>query len=212
MDKDKRFKKILEGLYQELLKANLHFKLFWALYTAPKDIANIRNVYLTFFVFTMRSHNDRFCLAVHNAVKPDKNTANFTKLFNYIRSNKKLQSIFDRQEIEKMEAKIQSHQSLINRIKVVRDQYIAHNQLTKNHLQENTTYEYEEGKNLLKDLNDILEKVSLKYNHSGYWRNSSGLFDVSPSLNVEDMLRHLTEYRKDQIKRTREAVKHAQTI
>jgi hypothetical protein len=212
MDKDKRFKKILEGLYQELLKANLHFKLFWALYTAPKDIANIRNVYLTFFVFTMRGHNDRFCLAVHNAVKPDKNTANFTKLFNYIRSNKKLQSIFDRQEIEKMEAKIQSHQSLINRIKVVRDQYIAHNQLTKNHLKEDTTYKYEEGKNLLKDLNDILEKVSLKYNHSGYWRNSSGLFDVSPSLNVEDMLRHLTEYRKDQIKRTREAIKHAQAI
>jgi hypothetical protein len=207
MDKDKRFEKILEGLYQELLKANLHFKLFWALYTAPKDIANIRNVYLTFFVFTMRSHNDRFCLAVHNAVKPDKNTANFTKLFNYIRSNKKLQSIFDRQETEKMEAKIQSHQSLINRIKVVRDQYIAHNQLTKNHLQENTTYEYEEGKNLLKDLNDILEKVSLKYDHSGYWRNSSGLFDVSPSLNVEDMLRHLTEYRKDQITKRRQGAK-----
>jgi len=204
MEKDKRFEKIREGLYQELLKANWHFKIFWALYAAPKDIANIKNVYLTFFVLTMRSHNDRFCLAVHNAVKPDKKTANFTKLFNYIRGNQKLHGIFDLREIEEMEATIESHTSLTERIGVVRDQYIAHNQLTRKHLAEETTYQYEEGKSLLIDLNNILQKVSRKYDNKGYWRDSSDLLDVSPSLNVEDMLRHLTEYRNEQIKKRRQ--------
>jgi len=206
MANDKRFEKIREGLYQELLKANLHFKIFWALYTAPKDIANIRNVYLTFFVSTMRSHNDRFCLAVHNAVKPDKDTANFTKLFSYIKSNKNLQTIFDLKEIEEMEAKIQSHSSLIKRIATIRNQYIAHNQLTKKHLAEETSYKYEEGKRLLINLNNILQKVSRKYDNSGYWHDEENLLDVSPSLNVEDMLRHLTEYRNERIEKRRQGV------
>ena len=204
MADDKRFEKIREGLYQELLKANLHFKIFWAVYTAPKDIANIRNVYLTFFVSTMRSHNDRFCLAVHNAVKSDKNAANFTKLFNYIKSNKNLQKIFDLKEIEEMEATIQSHSSLIKRIATARNQYIAHNQLTKKHLAEETTYKYEEGKGLLINLNNILQKVSRKYDNSGYWHDEENLLDVSPGLNVEDMLRHLTEYRNERIKKRRQ--------
>ena len=209
MERDGKFEKIREGLYQELLKANLHFKIFWAVYAAPKDIANIRNVYLAFFVLTMRSHNDRFCIAVHNAVKPDKDTANFTKLFNYIRGNKNLQSISNLEEIEEMEATIKSHTSLTERIAIVRNQYVAHNQLTKKHLAEDTSYKYEEGKRLLIDLNNILQKVSRKYDNSGYWHDEETLLDVNPSLNVEDMLRHLTEYRNDQIKRRREGVKQA---
>ena len=204
MVNDKRFEKIRQGVYQELLKANLHFKIFWALYTAPKDIANIRNVYLTFFVSTMRSHNACFCLAVHNAVEPDKKTANFTKLFNYIKSNKDLQNIFDLKEIEEMGTTILSHLSLIRRIATVRNQYLAHNQLTKKHLAEETTYKYEEGKRLLIDLNNILEKVSRKYDRILYWTDNNDLLDVSPSLNVEDMLRHLTEYRNEQIKKRRQ--------
>ena len=211
MGKDKKFEKIREGLYQELLKANLHFKIFWSLYAAPKDIANIRNVYLSFLVLTMRSHNDRFCIAVHNAVKPSKDTANFTKLFNYIKSNKNLQKIFDLKEIEEMEATIQSHKNLTNRIKTVRDQYIAHNQLTKKHLAEETTYKYEEGKRLLIDLNNILEKVSRNYDDIGYWHDEENLLDVIPSPNVEDMLHNLTEYRNDQRKRTRDALKQTRT-
>lgn len=205
MANDKRFEKIREGLYQELLTANMHFKIFWSLYTAPKDIANIRNVYLTFFVLTMRSHNDRFCIAVHNAVKPDKDTANFTKLFNYIRNNKGISKIFDLKEIGKMEAIIKSHRGLIDRIKVIRDQYIAHNQLDKKHLEGEATYTYGEGKKLLEDLNKILEDLSRKYDGRLYWTDNTGLLDVSPSLNVEDVLRHLTEYRNDQRKRSREA-------
>ena len=102
MGKDEKFEKIREGLYQELIKANMHFKIFWAVYAAPKDIANIRNVYLTFFVLIMRSHNDRFCIAVHNTVKLDKKTANFTKLFNYIISNENLHNIFDLKEIDQI--------------------------------------------------------------------------------------------------------------
>ena len=205
MANDKRFEKIREGLYQELLKANRHFKIFWALYTTPKDIANIRNVYLTFFVSTMRSHNDRFCIAVHNAVKPDKDTANFTKLFNYIRSNQNLQNVFDLQEIEKMESTIKSHAPLIKRIAIIRNQYIAHNQLTKKHLAEETTYEYEEGKRLLIDLNHILEGISRRYDGKLFWMDDdNGLLEVSPSLNVEDMLRHLTEYRNERIMKRRQ--------
>ena len=142
MVKDEKFEKIREGLYQELLKANLHFKIFWAVYTAPNDIANIRNVYLTFFVLTMRSHNDRFCIAVHNAVKPNKNTANFTKLFNYIRSNQNLQNIFDLEDVEKMEVTIKSHALPIKRIEIIRKQYVAHNPLTKTHLTTSTTSNY----------------------------------------------------------------------
>jgi len=199
MAKDKRFEKIREGLYQELLKANLHFKTYWAVHAAPADIANIRNVYLTFFVLTMRSHNERFCLAVHNVVKSDKDTANFTKLFNYIKSNQKTQAIFDLKEIEEMESTIKSHESLIKRIAIVRNQYIAHNQLTKKHLAEETTYKYEEGKRLLVDLNDILQKVSRKYDRRGYWHDEENLLDANPRLNVEDMLRHLTEYRNEYI-------------
>ena len=209
MGKDEKFEKIREGLYQELLKANLHFKIFWAFYAAPKDVANIRNVYLTFFVLTMRSHNDRFCIAVHNAVKPDKETANFTKLFDYIRSNKDLQNLFDLKEIEEMEATIKSHTSLIRRIAIVRNQYVAHNQLTKKHLAEESTYKYEEGKRLLLDLNDILQKVSRKYDRSGYWRDKENLLDANPGLNVENMLRDLTQYRIDQRKRAREALEQA---
>jgi len=202
--KDKKFETIREGLYQELLKANLHFKIFWAVYTAPKEIANIRNVYLTFFVLTMKSHNDRFCIAVHNAVKPNKDTANFRKLFNYIRCSQNLQNIFDLEDIEKMEATLKSHAPLIKRIAIIRNQYVAHNQLTKNHLAEETTYKYGEGKRLLIDLNNILQKVSRKYDNNFYWSDSSDLLDVSPSLNVEDMLRHLTDYRNEQIKKRRQ--------
>jgi len=206
MGKDEKFEKIREGLYQELIKANMHFKIFWAVYAAPKDIANIRNVYLTFFVLIMRSHNDRFCIAVHNTVKLDKKTANFTKLFNYIISNENLHNIFDLKEIDQMEATIQSHKDIIDRIKIIRDQYVAHNQLEPKHLKRKITYTYEEGVKLLGDLNNILQKLSRKYDHGGYWRDNNDLLDVSPSLNVEDMLRYLTDYRNAQTKKRRQGV------
>jgi hypothetical protein len=200
--KDKRFEQIREGIYQELLKANQHFKIYWDIRLASEDIAKVRNVYLTFFYYTMWGNNDRFCLAICNVTKPDEDTANFQKLFNYIKSNNYL-SIFEKNEIDQMKTTIQSHKNLINRIKIVRDQYIAHNQLTKKHLDGETTYKHEEGKRLLIDLNNILQKVSRKYDHKGYWRDGSDLLDVSPSLNVEDMLRHLTEYRNEQITKRR---------
>jgi hypothetical protein len=195
--KDKRFEEIREGLYKELLNANLHFKIYWAIYNAPKDIKNIRNVYISFFYFTMRGHNDRFCLGIYNVVKPDADTANFIKLFNYIRSSKELSKIIDLGEIDEMGATIQSHQETIEKIKVIRDQYVAHNQLTDKHLDEGPSYKYEEGKRLLIDLNNILQKVSRQYDHKGYWRDNNDLLDITPGLNVEDMLRHLTEYRNE---------------
>ena len=211
MIKDEKFEKLLEGIYQELLNANMHFRIFWTTYAAPSDIANIRNVYLTFFVFTMRSHNDRFCIAVHNVIKSNKHTSNFTKVFNYIKSNKNMQSIFSLREIEEMESTIKSHSCLIKRIAVIRNQYIAHNQLTKKHLKEDTNYKYEEGKALLIDLNSILQKISHKYGNKGYWVDNLNLLDVSPKLNLEDMLQDLTEHRNDQIKRTREIIKQTRT-
>lgn len=200
--KDERFEEIREGIQQELLKANLHFKICWDIRLASKDIAKVRNVYLTFFYYTMQGNNDRFCLAIYNVIKPDDDTANFQKLFNYIRNNNYL-SIFQKNEIDEMESTIQSHKNLISRIKIIRDQYIAHTQLNKKHLEGEATYKYEEGKSLLKDLNGILDKLSYKYDNSRYRHDNSGLLDVSPSLNVEDMLRHLTEHRSELIKRIR---------
>ncbi len=108
-----------------------------------------------------------------------------------------------------MEATIKSHTSLIRRIAIVRNQYVAHNQLTKKHFAEETTYKYEEGKRLLLDLNDILQKLSRKYDRSGFWRDKENLLDANPGLNVEDMLRDLTQYRIDQRKRAREALEQA---
>lgn len=198
--RDRRFEQIREGIYQELLKANQHFKIYWDIRLASEDIAKVRNVYLTFFYYTMWGNNDRFCLAIYNVTKPDEDTANFQKLLNYIRSNNYL-SIFEKNEIDQMKTIIQSHKNLIDRIKIVRDQYIAHNQLEKKHLQEETAYKYEEGKKLLRDLNIILNNLSRKYDNSGYWHDNEDLFDVNPSLNIKDMLHHLTEYRSEQRQR-----------
>jgi len=204
--KDARFEKIREGLYQELLNANMHFKTFWALFKAPVETARIRKVYITFFVLTMRSHNERFYIAVHNVIKPDKDTANFEKLFNYIKSNQKTLNILDLKEIEGMKSTIQSHETLIGKIASIRDQYIAHNQIKEKHLYEQPLYDYDEGKRLLIDLNNILEKVSIKYDGLSYWHDEENLLNAIPSLNVEDMLRHLTEYRSEQIKKRRQGV------
>lgn len=201
--KDERFEKIRRGLYEELLKANLHFKIFWAIHTASKDIADIRNAYLSFFVLTMRSHNDRFCIAIHNIVNHKKDTANFTKLFDYIKSTPNLQNIFDLKKIDEMDNTIRSYAHLTKRIAVIRDQYIAHNQLTKKHLSGETTYTYEEGKNLLLDMNNILEEISKKYDGSLYWTDNTGLMEVSPCINVENMLRNLTEFKKAKLIRRR---------
>ena len=193
MDKDERFEELRKGIFQELLKANQHFKICWGIRLASEDIARATRVHMTFFYYTMWGNNDRFCLGIYNVVKRDDDTANFQKLFNYIRSNNYL-SIFKKNEINQMEATIQSHKNLIDRIKIIRDQYVAHNQLEKKHLKEDTTYTYEEGKRLLEDLNNILNNLSYKYDNSSYWIDDTGLLHVNPSLNVEYVLRSLTEH------------------
>lgn len=198
--KDEKFEQIREGIRQELLKANQHFKICWDIKRASEDIYKAIDVYLSFFYYTIWANNDRFCLGIYNVVKPDDDTANFIKLFNYIKSNKDLMKIFNRKEINEMEAIIQSHVGLIDKIKVIRDQYIAHNQLEKKHLKGEATYTYEEGKKLLCDLNKMLNTLSIKYDNNRY------SWDTSPRLNVEDMLRHLTEYRNERIKKRRQGV------
>jgi len=203
MVRDKRFERIREGIYQELLKANQHFKICWGIRRASQDIARAIRVHLAFFHFTMWSNNDRFCLGVYNVVKPDDDTANFTKLFNYVRSSRHLSALLleEKQDIREMEQKIESHRELIDRIKVIRDQYVAHIQLTRKHLEGAATYTYEEGKTLLVDLNDILRNVSRAYDRNLYWRDGDGLLDVSPSVNVDYVLRSLTERYEDGIRR-----------
>ena len=196
---DTRFEEIRERLYKELLKANLHYKIFWSLRTAPREIANIRNVYLSFFVMTMRSHHEIFCVSLHNVVKYDPDTANFQKIFNYIKNNQTLQNVFDLEKIGEMESTINSHKSLIERIAIARNQYIAHNKIKKKNLSEQTNYKYKEGKKLLNDLNNILDEVSIKYDSKGYCKDDNDFLDVSPSLNIEEMLQDLTEYSKEQI-------------
>ena len=102
-----------------------------------------------------------------------------------------------------MDNTIRSYAHLTKRIAVIRDQYIAHNQLTKKHLSGETTYTYEEGKNLLLDMNNILEEISKKYDGSLYWTDNTGLMEVSPCINVENMLRNLTEFKKAKLIRRR---------
>jgi hypothetical protein len=200
--KDKRFEKIREGLYQELLKANLHFKVFWSIREASDDIAKATRVHRSFFYYTMWANSDRFCLAINNILKHYKNTYNFHKLFNYARSHPELSALFSEEEINEMEETINSHQDLIQRLRKVRDKYIAHKEIIPEHLKEEITYEQEEGKELLVDLNNILEKVSHKYDQTLYWRDNTDLLEVSPSLNVEDVLRSLTEHYVSQTKRS----------
>ena len=196
MVKDIRFEKILKGLYNELLKANIHFKIYWELYLASPNIADIRNLYLSFFVYTMNGHNNIFCVALYNVVKHDSDTANFYKMFNYIKSSNSFCNLISLEEIDEMESIISSHKSFIERIAIIRDQYIAHNQLNKRHLVGQAKYEYEEGKKLLIDLNDILEKLSYKYDQTRYWKDDDGLLDISPHLNIDTMLQDLYNYRK----------------
>ena len=196
MYKDERFEKIREGIRQELLNANQHFKIGWGISLASDDIAKGRDVHFAFFNYTMWSNHKSFCLAIYNLMKRDKKTANFKRLFNYIRSNKDLLTIFDLKEIEGMETTIKSHESLIKRIKVIRNQYAAHNQLEKMHLEGETTYTYEEGKKLLDDLNKILNTLSRKYDQNIY------SWDTSPRLNVDYVLRSLTEHYNSQTKRS----------
>jgi hypothetical protein len=198
--KDEGFEKLRHGIYQQLLKANQHFKIGWGISLASEDIARAKDIHSTFFYYTMWSNHESFCLATFNVLKPDDKSANFTKLFNYIRSNKNLCTVFELKKIEEMENKIKSHENLIKRIKVIRDQYVAHNQLEKKHLQGETTYTYEEGRQLLNDLNDILNNLSYIYDHSRYWRDEANLLDSTPHLRVEDVLRSLTEYYEYQTK------------
>ncbi len=163
---DKRFEILRQGIMDQLLKANQHFKISWRISSASENIARAKDIHSAFFYYTMWSNNESFCLATYNVLKPDNDTANFSKLFNYIRSNKDLHTTFDLKEIDAMENKIRSYENLIMRLKVIRDQYIAHNQLNKKHLQGETTYTFEEGKMLLNDLNEILNNLSYKYDHS----------------------------------------------
>jgi hypothetical protein len=53
-----------------------------------------------------------------------------------------------------------SHEDLIERLRKVRDKYIAHTEIIPEHLKEEITYKYEEGKELLADPNSIFKKLS----------------------------------------------------
>lgn len=194
---DEHFEKLREGIFQELLKANSHFNVFWQLYAAPEHVARIRNVYLTFFVYALAAHQDRFCISISNLTKWNHQTSNFPRMLNYIKSSKNISKRILFGEIDNMIAILDSHEDLIGRIQVARDQYIAHNQTRKKHLGIHTTYKHEEGEKLLKDLKNILNTVSGKYDGNIY------SLDVSPGLNITDMLKDLTEYRKERINRRR---------
>jgi hypothetical protein len=191
--KDAIFEKLREGIFQELLKANLHFDIFWKLRTARKEVADIRNVYLTFFVYTMRAHNDCFCIAINNVTKYDSKTSNFPRLLCYIKNSSVLSEVFSSDQIDNMFDTLHRHDDLIERIKVARNQYIAHNQLKKNHLGITLKYKYEEGKTLLEDLAKMFNALSRQYDRQGFY------FDIIPHLNIEDMLNDLTKYRQSQL-------------
>ena len=193
---NRHFEKLRKAIFNELLQANLHYEIFWELHAAHKDIANVRNVYLSFFVATMRAHQNLFCIRVHNAIKYDTRTGNFPRLMNYVKSNAGLSDVYPLEKIEEMFNNILSeHEGIIDKIKIVRNQYIAHNQLTKRDLISPPTYTYEEGRKLLKDLRKMLNSLSSPYDGNVF------SFDVIPKLNTGQMLVDLNEYHQSKLQR-----------
>jgi hypothetical protein len=191
--RDERFKELRDGIFQELLKANQHFKIFWGLYAAPKEIADIRNKYRAYFIYSMKAHSDCFCISICNVTKYHPKTSNIPRLINYIHSSKTLQELYSKDEIKDMREKLESHKDLINRLEVARDQYIAHRQLRPRHLGIEIKYKHEEGEKLLGDLNSIFNTLSRNYDVNVF------SFNVSPGLNVEQLLSDLNEYHQKEI-------------
>jgi hypothetical protein len=89
-----------------------------------------------------------------------------------------------------MKKTLDSHKNLISRMETARNQYIAHNQLNKKHLGININYTHEEGEKLLRDLINIFNTLSAKYDANVF------SFDPSPKLNVEQLLSDLTDLTK----------------
>ncbi len=191
--KDEVFVQLREGIFKELLKANQHFKIFWGLWAAPKEIADIRNRYRTYFVYSIQAHNDCFCINICNVTNYDRQTSNLPRLLNYISSSKTLQNLYSIDEINNMRNILGSHKDLINRIEITRNQYIAHNQLHKKHLGISIKYKHEEGEKLLGDLISMFNALSAKYDKNVF------SFDVSPKSNVEQLLSDLTEHNQQKI-------------
>ena len=191
--KAKRFEELREGIFQELLKANQHFKIFWELRTAPKEIADIRNKYRAYFIYAMKAQSDCFCICICNIANYNRQTSNIPRLLNYISSSKTLHELYSIDEINDMRKKLNSHKDLISKMIVARNQYIAHNQLHKRHLNINLNYKHEEGKKLLEDLNSMFNSLSSKYDANVF------SFDVSPKLNVEQLLSDLNEHHQKEM-------------
>lgn len=188
--KDNVFERLREGIRKELLNANLHFKIYWALFAAPKEIADIRNRYRTYFYYALGAHSNCLCLSICNVTNYDSQTSNLPRLLNYISSSKTLRKLFTISEINDMKKTLDSHKNLISRMETARNQYIAHNQLNKKHLGININYTHEEGEKLLRDLINIFDTLSAKYDANKF------SFDPSPKLNVEQLLSDLTDLTK----------------
>jgi len=191
--KDRHFENLRKSIFNDLHQASLHYEIFWELHAAHKDIADVRNVYLSFFVVTIRAHQNLFCIRTHNVTKYNSRTGNFPRLLNYLKSNSALLEVYPLKQIEDMFNILSANKEIINKIQVVRDQYIAHNQLTKMDLISPPTYTYDEGAKLLKDLQKTFNRLSGQYDGNVF------SFDVTPKLNTAQMLVDLHEYRKSQL-------------
>jgi hypothetical protein len=194
---DRHFEKLRKAIFNELLQASLHYEIFWELHAAHKDIADVRNVYLSFFVVTMRAHQNLFCVRVYNVTKYDNRTSNFPRLLNYIRSNAALSEVYPLKQIEGMLNVLSEHEEIISKIQIVRNQYVAHNQLTKKDLISPSTYTYDEGAKLLKALQRMLNSLSSQYDGNVF------TFDVFPKLNIEQMLFDLNEHHQSKLDKLR---------
>ena len=190
---DRRFEELREGIKKELFKANQHFKIYWELYSAPNGIANIRNEYLTYFYYSMWAHGDCFCISIYNITKYNPRTSNLPRLLNHISKNDALKQLYSRSEISDMRTILKSHEDLINRMNIARNQYIAHNPLCKSHLDIKLEYCQAEGEKLLNDLKSMVNTLSDRYDSNIF------LFDASPQLNVGQLLSDLMEHKQKRI-------------
>jgi hypothetical protein len=95
---------------------------------------------------------------------------------------------------------LSEHKGIISKIQIARNQYIAHNQLTKRDLVLPPTYTYDEGAKLLKALQKMFNSLSGQYDKNVF------SFDVSPKLNTTQILIDLNEYRQSQLAKLRKAM------
>jgi hypothetical protein len=182
---------IRNSIYNELLKANLHFQIYWQLEDIPEELAKTQKRYLTFFLFSKLAHLQSFCLAIYNATKDLEDTGNIPKLIRLIETDCAC-------DMGKVKEKYYSHLPLIEKIQNARTKFIAHDLIKKGRKpiiikdvlkMIEIPCKQEEGSKLLSDLEDVFDSLNQHCEKGHHYA-----FKVTPSPNTIELLNVLYEY------------------